>query len=135
MSKYVLDTSALIALIENEEGSSTVESLLLNAIDGEDELFISIVSNIELYYISLQEQGKDVADKRLSLLDNLYLRQESVTTHLVRIVGKIKAYNRLSFADSCIVGLAILKDAVLVHKDPEFEQVREDVKQLKLPYK
>jgi hypothetical protein len=41
----------------------------------------------------------------------------------------------MSFADSCIAGLAKFKNAVLVHKDPEFEQIEEDVKQFKLKYK
>ncbi len=41
----------------------------------------------------------------------------------------------LSFADSCIAGLAKFKQAKLVHKDPEYEQIQNDIEQLKLPYK
>ncbi len=41
----------------------------------------------------------------------------------------------MSLADSCIAGLAKFKSAILVHKDPEFEQVEDIIDQLKLPYK
>ncbi len=41
----------------------------------------------------------------------------------------------MSFADSCIAGLAKFMDATLVHKDPEFEQIEDEVKQFKLKYK
>jgi predicted nucleic acid-binding protein len=51
------------------------------------------------------------------------------------MVGEIKASKAMSFADSCISGLAKFKNAILVHKDPEFEQIEGEVKQLKLEYK
>jgi len=59
MSRYVFDTSALIAYIENEAGADEVEKLLVKAIDRKSELFISVVSLIEVFYISAKEQGFD----------------------------------------------------------------------------
>jgi hypothetical protein len=41
----------------------------------------------------------------------------------------------MSFADSCIAGLAKVQNAVLVHKAPEFKQIIDDIEQLQLPYK
>jgi predicted nucleic acid-binding protein len=41
----------------------------------------------------------------------------------------------VSLADACIAGLAKSKEAILVHKDPEFEQLDNEIAQLKLPYK
>ena len=35
MTEYVLDTSALIPFIENEEGTSEIQALLSKALDGE----------------------------------------------------------------------------------------------------
>ena len=51
------------------------------------------------------------------------------------IAGRLKATNKLSFADAWIAATAILYDSTLVHKDPEFEQLEKEVKNLKLPYK
>jgi predicted nucleic acid-binding protein len=135
MSNYVLDTSALLAYIENEEGADEVETLFVNALDSTIEIFISTVTCIEIFYISLQEQGDVVAANRLKLIENLPLTQEPLNQQLTKIVGEIKASKAMSFADSCIAGLAKFKNAVLVHKDPEFEQIEEDVKQFKLKYK
>lgn len=135
MSNYVLDTSALLAYIENEEGADEVETLFVNALDSTVEIFISTVTCIEVFYISLQEQGNVVAANRLKLIENLPLIQQPLDHQLTKIVGEIKASKAMSFADSCIAGLAKFKNAVLVHKDPEFEQIEENVEQFKLKYK
>ena len=135
MSNYILDTSALLAYIENEEGADKVETLLMNALEGTDTLFISTVTSIEVFYISLQEQGDVIAEERLGLIEDLPLVQEPLNQQLTRIVGEIKASKTMSFADSCIAGLAKFMDGILVHKDPEFEQIENEIKQLKLKYK
>ncbi len=41
MTGYVLDTSALVAYIENEEGIGEIEDLFSKVLDDEIELFIS----------------------------------------------------------------------------------------------
>lgn len=135
MSRYVLDTSALFALIENEEGAQDVEALLIQAIEGQHELAISIVSGIEVYYISLREQGEEIARERLRLLNDLPVAQEALEDNLIRVIGHLKAGYSLSFADCCIAGLAQDMGAILVHKDPEFEAIAHLVAQYKLPYK
>ncbi len=48
--------------------------------------------------------------------------------------GEIKAIHQISIADSIIVAHAIIYNATLVHKDPEFEIIT-IVDQIKLPYK
>jgi predicted nucleic acid-binding protein len=135
MNRYVLDTSALLTLIENEEGSEEIEVLLRQALNEEIELFIAVISSIEVFYISWREQGEEVAHERLKLIENLPVMQEGLTDKLIKIIGEIKATTKMSFADSCICGLAKHREAILVHKGPEFEQVKAEIKQHKLPYK
>ncbi|MCG3156465.1 MAG: hypothetical protein DKINENOH_03089 [bacterium] len=135
MNQYVLDTSALLSFIEDEEGSNEVESLLQKALDDEAVLYISTVSCIEVFYVTWQQQGKEVATERLRLIDDLMLIQEPVDSQITKVVGEIKATKTMSFADCCIAGLAKFKQATLVHKDPEYEQIEHEIKQLKLPYK
>ncbi len=96
MSEYVFDTSALLTYIENEEGAETVENLLIKAINKEERIFISTVAIIELFYISMQEQGRTIAEERLSLIENLPLIQESLTPTLSKIIGEIKAVKSMS---------------------------------------
>nr|VFK23035.1 MAG: hypothetical protein BECKLFY1418C_GA0070996_11336 [Candidatus Kentron sp. LFY] len=83
----------------------------------------------------MREQGKTVAEERLELLETLPLIPEPLTPDLCRTIGEIKATKPMSFADCCIAGLSKAKNAVLVHKDPEFESVEDEIRQLKLPYK
>jgi predicted nucleic acid-binding protein len=49
--------------------------------------------------------------------------------------GILKAQYRLSFADAFIAATAIHLDAVLIHKDPEFEALRSVLQMEILPYK
>jgi uncharacterized protein len=135
MSRFVLDTSALLAYIENEPGSNEVEGLFTRSLDGEATLFVSSVSYIEVFYVSWREQGEEVAIERLELLNDLPLQQEPLAESLIEIVGEIKVKGAMSFADCCIAGLAKLKQATLVHKDPEYEQIANEIIQLQLPYK
>ena len=132
---HVLDTSALFTLIEDEAGVEQVLELLEKAKRGEVILLISFMSFMEVYYISLQERGAAEAQERVRLLEALpILRVESSKTLGVR-AGALKAAHRLSVADAWIAALAQERDATLVHKDPEFEQVEATVKTIKLPYK
>jgi len=135
MSFYVLDTSALFAFIENEDGAADIERMLMETLNEQHTLYVSVVSLIEVFYISLQEQGRTVATERLQLLKDLPFEQETLHEGVVTLIGEIKASHTMSFADCCISGLAKEKNAILVHKDPEFEQFENEISQHKLPYK
>lgn len=134
MSLYVLDTSALLTYIEDEEGASEVESLLIAATERKHILFFSIVTLIEVFYVSLREQGATVANERLKLLSSLPMSEEGIESGMVTTIGRLKAACHISFADACIAGLALYKKAILVHKDPEFKKLSE-LTQHKLAYK
>ena len=135
MSIYVLDTSALLTYIENENGVAEIEQIVMETIDKLHILYISVISSIEVFYITQQEQGATIAHKRLRLLRDLPIIQELVRPDDVICIGELKAKYSMSFADSCIAGLAKKKSAILIHKDPEFEQLKSDVEQIILPYK
>ena len=51
------------------------------------------------------------------------------------MAAEFKAAHKISFADAWIAATAKFQQAVLVHKDPEFEQVKDEVTLLPLPYK
>ncbi len=52
---------------------------------------------------------------------------------LLEKAAELKALYRLSLADSWIAACAVLQDAILVHKDPEFEVL--SCEQIRLPYR
>lgn len=133
--KYVLDTSALLCYIEEEDGTEVVDDLIVKAEKEQAFLFVSFVSFTEVYYISWQNKGKELAQARIYLINHLAIERVESSKELSLIAGEFKAENKISFADAWIAALAKEKDAILVHKDPEFEQLEPDIEMLKLPYK
>jgi predicted nucleic acid-binding protein len=90
---------------------------------------------MELHYITLREQGEDLAAHLVSLVKSWPVRWIYPDERMFLFAGRIKAFHRLSFADAVIASLAKLHEAVLVHKDPEFETLADEVSLLRLPYK
>ena len=130
-TRYLLDTSAVLTFLEDEEGAERVE-ILLRA----EEILLPYLVLLEVYYITLQEKTEDVADRRYALLKQLpatILWEVDEPTLLT--AGRFKAYHRLSLADAIIAAHAQRHRAVLVHKDPELEALAEFFAQEVLPYK
>jgi len=133
--RYVLDTTAIFSYIEEEAGSDTVEDLLICATKGEIDIYIAFITLTEIFYISLQEQGEKEARQRIELVRSLSVKIEESCDELNMTAGRLKAHQRISLADSYIAALSQLRDAILVHKDPEFEHVAPAIKEQRLPYK
>ena len=132
---YVLDSTAFLALFEDEPGAETVQKLLESAKKGEIVIFTSFVSFTEVFYITLREKKEEEAKERIKLMNVLAMMRVESSQELGLIAGRLKSTYRLSFADTWIAATAIFYDAILVHKDPEFEQLKGKLEMLKLPYK
>lgn len=130
-TRYLLDTSAILTLLEDEEGAQRVETLLRR-----EEVLFPFLALLETYYITLQEQTEDLADQRYALLKQLpEAILWSVDEPTLLTAGRLKAAHRLSLADALIAAFAVQQQAILVHKDPEMEALIDTVKMEILPYK
>lgn len=128
---YLLDTSALLALIENEEGAGRVEKLLR-----EETVFLPCLALLEVHYVTRQERGQGEADRRYALLRQLSCEiLWNLDEPTLLTASRFKAGHRLSLADAMIAAFAQRQQSVLVHKDPEYEALAEDVELESLPYK
>ena len=132
---YILDSSAFLTLFEDEDGAETVQKLLERAKKGEIIVFTLFVSFTEIFYISFREKGEGEAQKRIKLMKGLAITRVESSQELGLIAGRLKANHKISFADTWIAATAIFYGAILVHKDPEFVQLKDEVKMLELPYK
>lgn len=132
---YVLDTSAIFTLAKGENGSNTVEDILIAARRGRSYAYISFISLMELYYITWQETSETAAKEMIILVKSLPVRTVDPTERITLSAGRIKANHRLSVADAFIAATAMDKGAVLVHKDPELEIISKYTETLGLPYK
>ena len=128
---YLLDTSAILAMIEGEAGADRTEQLLRN-----HRVLLPFVVLLEIYYITLQEYGEEEANSRYAMLKALEIRLLSEVTEPVLLrAAQMKAYTRISLADAIIAAFAAVHGAVLVHKDPEFDALKDQVRLESLPYK
>lgn len=131
---FVLDTSALLCLKENEPGASEVEAILRQ--QGKKEtVFVSFMSIMELAYILEQEQGEAAAREGVLQLKQLPLRVVESDEPLGLAAARLKAGHKLSVADAWIAATAERLGATLVHKDPEFESLAKIVRLKALPPK
>jgi len=131
----VLDTSALLTLTDNEPGADQVQAFITDAIAGHVRLYGSFVSLTEVHYITLQEEGEQIALQRLADLNALPIQWLHSDAALCGAAAKLKAANKMSFADSFVAATAQRFDATLIHKDPEFTKLALLAKQIVLPPK
>jgi len=129
--RYVLDTSAILALIENEPGADRVEELLRGS-----QVVEPFMVLLECYYITYRERGAAEAETRHALLRRSGMMVEWCADEAtVLTAGRMKARNAVSLADALIAAFAKQRGAVLVHKDPEYESLAGEVELEPLPYK
>jgi predicted nucleic acid-binding protein len=129
--RFVLDTSAILTLIEDEPGADRVEEVLHQA-----AVWLPWVVLLETYYVTEQERGRAEADHRYALLKQLPLTILWQVDEINLLTSaRLKAAHRLSLADAMIAGLALQLEATLLHKDPEFEVLQTVLPQEALPYK
>ena len=117
---YILDTSALLTYIEDEDGSDYVENLLIKAEKGDVLIYIAFISLTEVFYITTQEKDEAEAWRRIKLIQSLAVRIVESDENLNLMAGKLKATNTISLADAYISAVCQEYAGILVHKDPPF---------------
>jgi predicted nucleic acid-binding protein len=128
---FVLDTSALMAFIEQEQGAERVRDILLN-----QSIILPWLSILEVVYVSQRELGEEEALMRYALLKKLNAEIIwNADEALLLQAARIKSSHTLSLADSVIAAIAVQNHATLIHKDPEYEQLQGVVEMEVLPYK
>jgi ribonuclease VapC len=121
---FLLDTSALLALRSEEGGADEVEKLLRSAEAGRCLLLASFMTRMELLYIIRRAEGEEVARQALRLIETFGLTWISCESEILEAAAQLKAEGGLSVADSWIGATAIIRNAILIHKDPEFAKIR-----------
>lgn len=129
--EFVLDTSALLSLIEDEQGADRVEQVLRQEI-----VWLPWLVLLEVVYITRQEKGEDEANRRYAMIKQLPVAiiWDADEPILLR-AARFKAGYHLFLADAVIAAFAFSKKATLLHKDPEFEALAGQVLLEGLKYK
>ena len=133
--RFVLDTSAILALRSDEPGADRVQTLLAQASRNQCQLLASFMTRMELLYCIRRGEGDHAAREALRLIDSFAIRWVSCEPAILEAASQIKTAGRISVADSWIGATAVVHDATLVHKDPEFRPLGGEVPLFELPFK
>lgn len=120
-ARYVLDTSALLALRDDEPGAERVHRIIDAARKRRASAYVSFMTRMELLYRIAASEGEDAAASAVRLLDALPLRWVTCEPPILIESARIKQRGGLSVADAWIAATAVVHQAVLIHKDPEFD--------------
>lgn len=144
MTVYVLDTSAILAMLADEPGADRVSSLLqppggevLHEATGDedgDSCLVPFLALMELEYLARRRLGEAEAWRLLQLVQSWPVEVVESEPGWRHEAARVKATTSLSVADAWIASLALLHDAILVHKDPEYDAV-EGLLAERLPYR
>lgn len=133
MKHYLLDTSALLTLRDDEPGADRVAEILALSGHGKVRCSGCFMSLMEVFYRVWKDEGEAAGRLAYEQCQSLPIEWVHETPELLESAAAFKAQQALSLADAWIAACAQLASAVLVHKDPEFEPLT--AQQEALPYK
>jgi predicted nucleic acid-binding protein len=126
--KRLLDSYALLAYLNKEDGYEKVRTVLANAQKSNLPVLINELNVGETYYILYRKRGHEQAEYFLdTVLAGLPVSMISNDFNVVISAAKIKARHALSFADCFAVATAQRENAVILTGDPEFKNVEKFV--------
>ncbi|MBI4312306.1 MAG: PIN domain-containing protein [Chloroflexi bacterium] len=138
MATYVLDTSAIMCILLDEEGAQVVVGLLEAARSSSSEerstVLLPFVALMEVEYSLLRRLPTREVERHMFTVERWPAQVRESNVPWRRQAARVKAGGGLSLADAWIAALAIQEGGELVHKDPEFDQV-DGLRSLRLPYR
>ncbi len=116
-------------MIEDEPGATRVEKLLRDEV-----VLIPWVALLEVHYVTARRHNIAEADRRYALLTQLgaTVLWDNDERFLLQ-ASRLKATYRLSLADSLIAAHGLRHGSLLVHRDPEYRQLADELELEQLP--
>lgn len=115
--EFVLDSYAVLAVIEDEPGAQVVAEILMREAVA---IYLSVVNLGEVYYIVARRDGESAAEQVVEhLLMEESIRVVDATLSEAREAARIKARWGISYADSFVLVLAKELEAPVITGDPE----------------
>jgi len=127
MTKYVLDSFAMIAYFEDEPGADKVSEILSALIGRKAKGFMSVINWGEMYYNTMREQGIEEAESVLTQFDKYPIQLIEADRRMTYEAAKLKAKYKIAYADCFAAALASSLKALLVTGDPEFKKLSHEI--------
>jgi len=121
-SVRVLDSWAIIALMQDEPAAERVEEVLNESAVGKAPLLMSWYNVGEAFYILAERKNRAVAEEFVTRLPSLPIRIILPDEDAVIAAARIKASHPLAFGDAFVIGLALANDASVITGDNEIRK-------------
>lgn len=119
----------MIGFLENESFSDRIQHVLTQAKNRDALLYMHAIHIGEVYYITLREQGKSLADLAYARIKALPIKMiDRIDEELLLTAAGLKAKYPISYADSFAAALAMIKNCPLLTGDPEFTSLEKQGK-------
>jgi ribonuclease VapC len=128
MKATVLDSYAMLAYLEREEGYKQVASRFERSVTHGDEIFLCVVNWGEVMYNTLRKKGEQTAQLAEDTMRSLPIHIIDAGKELTLQAARYKAIHKMSFADAYAAALAKLKKAELITGDKEFKPLEKEIK-------
>jgi predicted nucleic acid-binding protein len=120
---YVLDSYAILVLLNNEPGAEKVESILHTAEEEEIQVFMSLISLGEVVFLVEHRWGQEKLREMVAYLETSPI--EFIETDRERILeaAHIKAMHSVSYADAFAVALCLEHGATFLTGHREINRI------------
>ncbi|MFO7885903.1 MAG: type II toxin-antitoxin system VapC family toxin [Desulfobacteraceae bacterium] len=120
---FILDSYALLAYFQAEQGGEAVRDILKKVQAGEAYTLLSVINLGEIYYIVSRKLGMETGRAVIEDISKMPVDLIEADTARAIAAAEIKAQYPLSYADAFAVAAAMEFSATIVTGDPEFKAV------------
>ncbi|MFO7943467.1 MAG: type II toxin-antitoxin system VapC family toxin [Anaerolineales bacterium] len=124
-NQYVLDSFAILALLQKERGHDRVGEILNESKKGTAQVMMTWVNLGEVAYTVQRRWDKSKVHQILANLEASNVEFVDAGQKLSLKAADYKAGYRIAYADTFAAALAEMTDFVLVTGDPEFKMLEE----------
>ncbi|MDP1808273.1 MAG: type II toxin-antitoxin system VapC family toxin [Actinomycetota bacterium] len=123
--RYVLDSYAILAMLEDESGAEQVSSVISSS---KTTVFMSVINLGEvLYIVQRRRSAKLAAQVAQDIVATEDIHLVDATFERAQVAAGIKARGGLAYADAFAVGLAKEIKGIILTGDREFASVEKDI--------
>ena len=128
MAAKVLDSYALMAFFEDEQGADFVRGLIQKAVESDTNLLMSVVNLGEVWYSIARTNSPETADQYVHEIKGMAIEIVDVDWTLTRQAAAFKVNGNISYGDCFAAALAKNRKAELVTGDKEFKVMQDEIK-------
>ena len=125
--KFIIEACAMLAYLNNEDGSTIIEEILQRGQRQEAEIFITAMDLAEICHIIRNEEGKERALKVMVLVKTLPVQLVVLDESLIMTVGEIRMKYPLTLGDALVAAVAKSRGAKIITGDHDFKKLEKEL--------